>query len=220
MDVELVSDVESNFMPVQYQKGKCGMCRREGVKLFLKGEKCYTTKCPVSRRPYAPGMHGNKRRRGRLSDFGKQLREKQKAKRTYGLTEGQFLRYVQSANRKEGDTEVVLRQLLELRLDNVVYRLGLAASRFEARQRVSHAHIRVNGKKVNIPSYRVKIGDSITVKDPKVFAPLAKKLEKFDPPSWLSLDASKLEGKVVAIPGSNDFDTAFDTKRIIEFYSR
>ncbi len=195
------------------------MCRREGVKLFLKGEKCYTTKCPMTRRPYAPGQHGPNRR-ARLSDFGKQLREKQKAKRMYGLTEKQFVKYVTVAGNKEGNTEDVLRGLLETRLDNVVYRLGWATSRFESRQRVSHAHIRVNGIKVNIPSYKVKVGDVITIKNPKAFANVAEKVKKHDTPSWLTMDPSKMEGKVTNLPTKEDLDTNFDTKRIIEFYSR
>ena len=206
-------------MPVQYQQRKCGMCRREGVKLFLKGEKCYTTKCPMTRRPYAPGQHGPTRR-VRLSDFGKQLREKQKAKRMYGLTEKQFVKYVSTAGKKEGNTEDVLRGLLETRLDNVVYRLGWAVSRFESRQRVSHAHIRVNGVKVNIPSFRVKVGDVITIKDPKAFANVAEKVKKHDAPSWLDMNPAKMEAKVTNMPAKEDLDTAFDTKRIIEFYSR
>ncbi len=207
-------------MPVQFQTAKCKMCRREGEKLFLKGEKCYTSKCPVTRRPYAPGMHGNKRRRGRLSVYGTQLREKQKAKRIYGITESQFVRYVEMANRKDGDTGVLLKKALEMRLDNVVYRLGFAPSRFQARQMVSHALFRVNGHKVNIPSYRVRVGDEITVKDVKQFVKDAERIKKHEAPGWLSMNPSTLTGKVTNDPQSTDFDTSFNTKHIIEYYSR
>lgn len=209
----------ATIMPVQYHESKCVKCRREGVKLFLKGEKCFTTKCPVARRPFAPGQHGPTARRPKVSVYGSQLREKQKAKRIYGLTEAQFMGYVERANRKVGDTGVMLQQMLETRLDNVVYRLGFAASRFDARQKVSHCHMTVNGKSVNIPSYRVAVGDVIAL-DATKFAAIKERVSKHQAPSWLALDASAMSGKMVAVPGKTDFDTVFDTKMIIEFYSR
>ena len=148
------------------------------------------------------------------------MREKQKAKRLYGITESQFLKYVKLSNKKQGDTEVLLRSYLEMRLDNVVYRLGLASSRFNARQRVSHGHFLVNGKKLDIPSYLVRVGDEITVKKKSLFARLEDRLAKHDTPSWLLLDPVMMSGKVTSAPQKTDFDTSFDTKHIIEFYSR
>ena len=157
---------------------KCKQCRREGVKLFLKGEKCYGPKCPIVRRNYPPGIHGAKKTRQRLTEYGHQLREKQKAKKIYGILERPFRNYYQKAIKQKGDTNEILGQLLEMRLDNVIYRLGLAKSRKAARQLVSHGFFLVNGKKVNIPSYQVKIKDEITIKPSLVLkAPLVLKAQ-------------------------------------------
>jgi small subunit ribosomal protein S4 len=186
----------------------CRLCRREGQKLYLKGEKCFSEKCPVARRPYAPGQHGQASRK--LSEYGLQLREKQKAKRIYGVLEAQFANYFEKADRIPGVTGENLLRLLEMRLDNVVYRLGYGRSRTEARQVVRHNHILVNGKKVNIPSYQVKIGDVIEIKEK------SKGLQRFKDitdttasriiPEWLEADIDNLKGKVVALPERDQID--------------
>lgn len=157
----------------RYTDASCKLCRREGQKLFLKGERCYSNKCAIARRPYAPGQHGSQRKK--ISEYGLQLREKQKAKRFYGVLEKQFRKYFEMANRMSGITGVNLLQLLETRLDNVVYRLGFGTTRAEARQLVNHGHFEVNGKKVNIPSYLVKVGDVITVREKSRKSPALKK---------------------------------------------
>lgn len=204
---------------------KCSKCRRAGEKLFLKGEKCFGPKCPIVRRNYPPGVHGPKFR-GRKASFGfaKQLNEKQKVKKVYGLMERQFANYVEFARRKKGDAGVYLRQFLEMRLDNTVYRLGFAKSRTHARQIVNHGHIQVNGKNLNISSYQVRIGDIIAIHPNAVKLPayvdLTAKLEKHNSPSWLSCDPSTFTGKVLGNPAMEDFDFAFDTKPVIEYYSR
>lgn len=204
----------------RYTGPVCRQCRREGIKLFLKGDKCYSDKCPVSRRAYAPGQHGQSRKK--LSNYGAQLREKQKARRIYGILETQFRSYYEKAERKRGVTGENLLKVLESRLDNVVFRLGFAASRPEARQLVRHGHFTVNGKKVNIPSFQVKVGDVITVKDSsrssekfKGLADVAKTT-----PQWLSVDMDKLEGKVVAEPKREDIDIPVQETAIVEFYSK
>ncbi|HTM68256.1 MAG TPA: 30S ribosomal protein S4 [Candidatus Binatia bacterium] len=202
---------------------KCKQCRREGEKLYLKGDKCFTPKCPVSRRPFKPGMHGPTSRT-RPTPFGIQLREKQKAKNTYGILETQFRNYFEKATRQVGNTGSFLVQMLEMRLDNVVYRLGLAKSRSSARQFVGHGHIRVNGKKVNIASYQTKPGDVITltarISKSKLFSEETARLEKYQAPSWLHLDAAALTGKVLAKPQGEELKQNFDPKLIVEFYSR
>lgn len=204
-------------------KSKCAQCRREGEKLFLKGERCYLTKCAITRRGYPPGMHGPKGKT-RLTGYGTQLREKQKAKRIYGLLETQFRNYFEKASKKRGDTSEFLLQLLETRFDNVIYRLGFAKSRQQARQMVGHGLLFVNGKKVNIPSFQVKVGDLISIKpiaaSKKIFQNLPQTLAKQEVPAWLALDAVKLEGKIVRKPTKDDLKTQFDLKMIIEFYSR
>ena len=205
---------------------KCSQCRREGEKLFLKGEKCFGPKCPIVRRNYPPGVHGQSKHGGKKSAFGygKQLREKQKVKRSYGLMERQFSNYVELARHKKGDAGVIFRQLLEMRLDNVVFRLGLGKSRAHARQAVGHGLMQVNGKNVDIPSFQVKIGDVISwnplSKGAKMNEGLSEKLQKHNTPAWLSMDAAALSGKVLSMPQITDFDLSFDTKHIIEFYSR
>lgn len=203
---------------------KCKLCRREGAKLFLKGEKCFSPNCAMVKRDYAPGMHGAAAKRKRLSSFGLQLREKQKAKRFYQLLEKQFYNYYERANSLPGDVSEILPQLLERRLDNVVYRLGLAAARTAARQLVNHGHIMVNGAKVTIPSYQVKIGDEIGVKEAYLKKPFwisqEANLGKSNVPGWLNFDLQKKSGKVVSLPRKEDFSEPFDVTLIIEFYSR
>lgn len=200
----------------------CRLCRREGQKLYLKGEKCFSEKCPVARRPYAPGQHGQASRK--LSEYGLQLREKQKAKRIYGVLEAQFANYFEKADRIPGVTGENLLRLLEMRLDNVVYRLGYGRSRTEARQVVRHNHILVNGKKVNIPSYQVKIGDVIEIKEK------SKGLQRFKDitdttasriiPEWLEADIDNLKGKVVALPERDQIDIDIQETLIVELYSK
>ena len=206
----------------RYTESVCRICRREGQKLFLKGDRCYTDKCAIARRAYAPGQHGQGRRK--LSGYGMQLREKQKVRRAYGILEKQFAHYFELANKKQGVTGENLLTLIERRLDNVVYRLGLAVSRPEARQLVSHAHFLVNGKKVNIPSYLVKVGDVITV------AETSRKNAKFDTvlastegravPKWLDMNKDTLEGKVVAFAERDDIDLPIEEHLIVELYSK
>ncbi|MGQ9456607.1 MAG: 30S ribosomal protein S4 [Armatimonadota bacterium] len=202
----------------------CRMCRREGVKLYLKGEKCYSRKCPVERRPYPPGQHGQMRMQRKLSDYAVQLREKQKMRRIYGVRERQFRRYVREAVRRPGVTGENLLQLLEMRLDNVVYRLGFASSRAQARQFVSHGHILVNGKKVNIPSYQVRPGDTVEVAEKaRDIPPIVAAVEAAGGralPSWLELDVNEMRGKVLAVPTRDEIDTDVQESIIVEFYSR
>jgi len=209
----------------RYIEAVCKLCRREEEKLYLKGEKCFTDKCPVSRRPYAPGMHGKHGQfRRKLSDYGLQLREKQKARRIYGLLEAQFRRYFEEAERQKGLTGTNLLRLLESRLDNVVYRLGFGASRPQARQLVRHGHIEVNGRKVNIPSYQVKPGDVIAVRERSrrlpEFRELPAALEGRGVPEWLKLDAARLSGQVVSAPTREAIDIPLREQLIVEYYSR
>ena len=200
----------------------CRLCRREGEKLFLKGERCYTDKCAVVRRAYAPGQHGQQRKK--MSEYGLQLREKQKARRFYGILESQFKKYFEMASSKKGITGENLLQILESRLDNVVYRLGLATSRPEARQLVRHGHFTVNGKKVNIPSYLLQVGDVIAVKEKSKNSPKIKSV--LDAvggrivPKWLEFDAENLVGKVVTLPAREDIDLPVKEHLIVEFYSK
>lgn len=199
----------------------CKQCRREGAKLFLKGEKCYGAKCPFGKRPYAPG-HQGENRKVRISEFGLRLREKQKARRIYGIGERQFRKYFELANKSKGNTGGKLLELLERRLDNVLWRMGAARSRSEARQIVRNGHLQVNGRKVNIPSFHVKPGDVVTFKE-KFSAPLKKILEgiKDRPvPAWLSFENEKLEGKVVSMPRREEIDALIEEHLIVEFYSR
>jgi len=206
----------------RYTESVCRICRREGHKLFLKGDRCFTDKCAISRRAYAPGQHGQSRRK--LSGYGTQLREKQKVRKAYGILEGQFYHYFELASKMQGVVGENLLQLIERRLDNVVYRLGLAASRPEARQLVSHAHFLVNGKKVNIPSYLVKIGDVITVKEtsrksPK-FEAVLQVTESRAVPKWLDMNKDTLEGRVVAFADREDIDLPIEEHLIVELYSK
>lgn len=202
---------------------KCRQCRREGEKLFLKGEKCFTDKCAIERRSYAPGQHGQKSG-ARLSDYGKQLREKQKARRTYGVLEGQFRTLYAEATRSRGVTGERLLQLLETRLDNVAYRMGFGASRSEARQVVRHNGVTVNGKRVNIPSYQVRPGDVIEVSQ-KAKAQLrikaaAEAAESRGVPEWMEVDAKGLKGTFKALPARTDLPSTVNESLIIELYSK
>ncbi len=206
----------------RYTESVCRICRREGQKLFLKGDRCFTDKCAVARRAYAPGQHGQSRRK--LSEYGSQLREKQKVRRAYGILEGQFAHYFEMANKAKGVTGENLLTLIERRLDNVVYRLGLAASRPEARQLVSHAHFLVNGKKVNIPSYLVKVGDVITVcetsRQSAKFETVLASTESRIVPKWLDMNKETLEGRVVAFADREDIDLPIEEHLIVEYYSK
>ncbi len=202
---------------------KCKQCRREGEKLFLKGDRCYTSKCPIVSRNYPPGLHGPKGR-PRLTDYGVQLRTKQKAKRYYGLLERQFRKYYEESANKKGETALNLLQMLESRLDNVVYRAGFAKSRKLARQLVSHGHFLVNGEKVNIPSYQVSKGDLIEIaessKKDKYFEIRLIDLEKYEVPNWVSMDPKELKARYLDYPTIEQVAPIFDLKYIVEFYSR
>ncbi|MFW5647736.1 MAG: 30S ribosomal protein S4 [Candidatus Alkaliphilus sp. MAG34] len=205
----------------RYTDSVCRLCRREGMKLYLKGDRCFTDKCAITKRAYAPGQHGSGRRK--LSDFGIQLREKQKAKRFYGILESQFRRYFEIADKQAGITGENLLRLLESRLDNVVYRLGFASSRAEARQLVTHGHFRVNGDKVDIPSYLVSAGDVVAVKEKSKssnkFRSLAENF-KGSVPNWLTVDMEKMEGTVVSLPTREDIDLPISENLIVELYSK
>ncbi len=206
----------------KYTGSVCRLCRREGTKLYLKGDRCYSDKCSFTRRPTAPGQHGQRRRK--LSEYGLQLREKQKARRIYGVLETQFERYYKQAERMRGITGENLLQLLERRLDNVVYRLGFASSRAQARQFVLHGHITVNGKRVNIPSYLVDEGDVIAVREKSAsniehFKALRDGTDRVVVP-WLQVDYEKLEGTVTALPAREDIDVPIQEHLIVELYSR
>ena len=204
----------------------CKLCRREGEKLFLKGARCLSPKCAIERRGYAPGQHGKtgQFKRGRSTDYLNQLREKQKARRIYGVLEAQFRRYYEIALRSKGVTGAMLLTLLESRLDNVVYRLGLATSRAQARQLVQHGHIDVNGRRTKSPSYLTRAGDMVSVhptsqKD-TYFKSVQKEVAEFVPPKWLSLDAAQLSGKVMNRPGRDEIDLTLNEQLIVEYYSR
>ena len=204
----------------RYTDANCKLCRREGQKLFLKGERCYSSKCAIERRNYAPGQHGQARKK--QSEYGTQLREKQKAKRCYGVQETQFRNLYAKAEKKHGKTGENLMILLETRLDNVVFRLGFASSRKEARQLVTHGHFTVNGKKADIPSMELKAGDVIRVKEKSQSSPKFKEVKEMSitVPSWMSVDVEKLEGKIVNIPSRADIDTPVAEHLIVELYSK
>jgi small subunit ribosomal protein S4 len=204
----------------RYIGPSCRLCRREGQKLFLKGERCYSTKCAMDKKPFAPGQHGQSRKK--LSDYGHQLREKQKAKRFYGILETQFRNYFDKAAKKKGITGENLLIMLETRLDNTVFRMGFGSSRKEARQLVLHGHFTVNGHKENIPSFAVKAGDVIKVKEKSVSSPKFKEIKEMSisVPAWITVDVEKLEGKVIAIPRREDIDTPVAEHLIVELYSK
>lgn len=206
----------------RYTGPVCKECRREGKKLFLKGDRCYTGKCALERRSYAPGQHGQNRSKN--SEYGLQLRAKQAARRYYGIQEGQFHKYFLMAERKTGMTGENLLKICESRLDNVVYTLGWASSRAEARQLVTHGHFVVNGSKVDIPSYLLKAGDTVSIKaksrdSVKIKAVLEANASR-PVPTWLSLDANNLEAKVVALPEREQITTPVEEHLIVEFYSK
>ena len=205
----------------RYRDAKCRLCRREGIKLFLKGARCFTDKCAIERRNYPPGQHGLNR--GKLTAFGVQLREKQKAKRIYGVLETQFRRYFHAAEREKGITGENLLKQLERRLDNVVHRLGFAASRREGRQMVAHGHFAVNERKVSVPSYRVRVGDVVRVR------PTSKMLARIDDnlnagraqvPQWLDLDVNERKGTVRSFPLRDDIQIPVSEQLIVELYSK
>lgn len=206
----------------RYRESVCRLCRREGIKLFLKGDRCYSEKCAFERREYAPGDHGQVRRKP--SDYGVQLREKQKLKRIYGLLEGQFRGYFARADRQKGITGTNLLVFLERRLDNMVFRMGFASSRAEARQLVRHDHFTVNGKKVNIPSYLVKIGDEIQVREgSRQMGRIREAMEtvaRRGVPHWLELDKENFRGYVKTLPTREDLTMPVQEQLVVELYSK
>lgn len=203
----------------RYTDASCRLCRREGDKLFLKGQRCYTAKCSIARRSFAPGQHGQGRKK--ISEYGVQLREKQKTKRFYGVLEKQFHSTFERADRMKGKTGENLLALLELRMDNVIYRLGLGASRSEARQLVTHGHFTVNGKKVDIPSITMKAGDVIAVRESSRKSPKFTSLANARPvPAWLSFNEETLTGSIVKAPAREDVDLEVKETLIVELYSK
>lgn len=206
----------------RYTGPVCRLCRREGMKLYLKGEKCLTPKCPFERRPYPPGMHAQKRKKP--TEYGLQLREKQKARRIYGILERQFRKHFEEAERRPGVTGENLLQILEMRLDNIVYRLGFAVSRSQARQLVRHGHFRVNGRRLDIPSALLRPGDEITVRpqsrDMQHFQERMAEVQAQRIPGWLQLDPATMTGRVLAVPTRQEIDTPVNEQLIVEYYSR
>lgn len=206
----------------RYNGPVCRLCRRNGEKLFLKGDRCFTPKCAIERRPNPPGQRSPRRRK--VSDRGLQLREKQKARQTYGVLERQFRRLYQEASRRSGVTGENLMQLLELRLDNVVYRLGFAESRAQARQLVRHRHITVNGQITNVPSVELKLDDRVgwteRARKTNFFTMVKEWQGGREVPAWLAVDPAALEGRVVALPSPDEIDARFNDSAVVEFYSR
>jgi len=198
------------------------LCRREGMKLYLKGAKCYTKKCPFERRPTPPGQHGIRRRK--MSEYGVQLREKQKVRRVYGVLERQFKHYFETAEARPGVTGENLLRLLETRLDNVVFRMGFASSRAQARQLVTHGHFAVNGRATNVPSYRIREGDRVDVRDgsrkAEYFKNVTDSLRGAQRPDWLTVDADKLSGSVTALPARDQMPLELNEQLVVEYYSR
>ncbi|MDP9350783.1 MAG: 30S ribosomal protein S4 [Chloroflexota bacterium] len=207
----------------RYTGPRCRQCRRQGQQLFLKGEKCLTDKCPVKKRPYPPGAQGQRRAR-KVSDFGQQLREKQRTRWIYGVLERQFRNEFELAEKQQGPTGENLLKILERRLDNVVYRLGFGDSRAQARQILTHGHFNLNGRKTDIPSAVVKPGDVISVRpesrESEYFKVVTEKLARHDTPQWLALDAANLSGRVVRAPLREEIDMQINEPLIVEFYSR
>ena len=208
----------------RYTDAVCRQCRREGQKLFLKGDRCYSDKCALARRSFVPGQHGQNQARKKVSEYGLQLRAKQKAKRYYGVLESQFAHYFEMAERKSGITGENLLRILESRLDNIVYRAGFAMSRKEARQLVLHRHFTVNGQTVNIPSYLVSAGDVIAVqqksKQSEKFKVVAEANANRPVPAWLEVDRENQSGKVVALPSRDQIDLDIQETLIVELYSK
>jgi len=206
----------------RYTEALCRVCRRQGEKLFLKGDRCHTEKCSVERRKYPPGQHGQ--RRGKLSDYGAQLREKQKVKNMYRVLEAQFRKYFEEASKKKGATGETLLQLLERRLDNIVYRMGFALNRGQARQFVTHGFFTVNGRRVNIPSYLVKPGEVVEVVEPKRTNPFLEdsvsKAEHRGLPAWLEVDLGNRKGKMLHIPSREEIPLDVQEQLIVELYSK
>lgn len=206
----------------RYQGSVCRLCRREGMKLFLKGDRCFTAKCAIEKRNYAPGEHGQ--RRAKLSDYGLQLREKQKLKRMYGILETQFQNYYREASRQKGITGLNLLRILELRLDTIVHRLGFAASQAQARQLVRHGHFLVNGRKISIPSYLLKPGDVVEVREGSrergVIQAALESARKRSVPSWLELDAANFKGRVVALPAKEELPVPVQDQLVVALYSK
>lgn len=207
----------------RYTEAVCRQCRREGAKLFLKGDKCYSDKCPFTRRSFVPGQHGHARPK-KASEYGLQLREKQKVRRTYGVLEKQFRLYFAKADRQKGVTGTNLLVILERRLDNIVYRLGLAESRNQARQLVRHGHFTVGSKKVNIPSYQVKAGEVISVRETSRSSEIFKELSESRPqrtlPLWVEMNPTELSGNITRYPSREEIDTQVNEQLIVELYSR
>ena len=207
----------------RYRDAVCRLCRREGMKLFLKGAKCFTDKCPLEKRNFAPGQHG-KDRKAKIVGYGLQLREKQKAKRTYFTQEGQFRNYFEKAARSKGVTGELLLQQLERRLDNVVYRLGFAVARRQARQLVRHGHVVVNGRKVDVPSYQVSAGDEVSIREKSNKLVVVEGAKEFAshqaPPNWLQVDRDAYKGRVLALPKREDINLPINEQLIVELYSK
>lgn len=202
----------------RYTDASCRLCRREGEKLFLKGQRCYTGKCAIARRSFAPGMHGQGRKK--ISEYGTQLREKQKTKRFYGVLESQFRKTFELANQQKGKTGENLLRILELRMDNVIYRMGFAASRSQARQLVTHGHFTVNGQKANIPSMTLSAGDVVAVRESSRKSPKFADVGSRAVPAWLSFNAETLTGTVVQVPARGDVDISVRETLIVELYSK
>lgn len=207
----------------RYKDAVCRLCRREGIKLFLKGTKCFSDKCPIEKRNFAPGQHG-KDRKAKIVGYGLQLREKQKAKRIYFTQEGQFRNYFEKAARTKGVTGEVLLQQLERRLDSVVLRMGLGISRRQARQLVRHGHISVNGRKVNIPSYQVAVGEEIAIREASKKLPILEQAKEFaghgNPPNWIEIDRDNFKGRITALPKREDIQLPVNEQLIVELYSK
>jgi small subunit ribosomal protein S4 len=207
----------------RYKDAVCRLCRREGMKLFLKGPKCFTDKCPVEKRNFAPGQHG-KDRKAKVVGYGLQLREKQKAKRIYFTQEGQFRNYFEKAVRSKGVTGELLLQQLERRLDSVIYRMGFGISRRQARQLVRHGHVAVNGRKVNIPSYQVAVGEEITIREASRKLSILEQAKEFathqTAPTWLEIDRENFKGRVLALPKREDIQLPVNEQLIVELYSK
>jgi small subunit ribosomal protein S4 len=207
----------------RYTDAVCRLCRREGMKLFLKGPKCFTDKCAIEKRNFAPGQHG-KDRKAKIVGYGLQLREKQKAKRIYFTQEGQFRNYFEKAARSKGVTGELLLQQLERRLDTVVYRLGFGISRRQARQLVRHGHVAVNGRKVDIPSYQVSVGEEIIVRESSRKLAILEQAKEFsahqNAPTWLEIDRENFKGRVLALPKREDIQLPVNEQLIVELYSK
>ncbi len=207
----------------RYKDAVCRLCRREGIKLFLKGTKCFTDKCPIEKRNFAPGQHG-KDRKAKIVGYGLQLREKQKAKRIYFTQEGQFRNYFEKAARTKGVTGELLLQQLERRLDAVIYRIGFGVSRRQARQLVRHGHVAVNGRKVDIPSFQCSVGDEVTIRESSRKLLMLEQAKEFaahgNPPTWLAIDRDNYHAKVLSLPKREDIQLPVNEQLIVELYSK